>query len=236
MVVTYNVYCDESCHLEHDYQPVMVLGAVWCPLDKTKHISNLIRDIKVRYGLSPNFEIKWNKVSPAKYDFYHEIIECFFKEQDLHFRALVAMDKQKLQHELFGQDHDTWYYKMYFELLKVIVDVNASYRIFLDIKDTRSGDKIRKLQDILCNSMHDFDHRIIPLVQNVRSHEVDLLQLTDLLIGTVSYINRGLDTSKGKARLVEYVQQLSGCRLTEKTALTEKKVNIFLWQPSGKQA
>ena len=32
---TFNVYCDESCHLENDHQKAMVLGAVWCPLDKT---------------------------------------------------------------------------------------------------------------------------------------------------------------------------------------------------------
>ena len=236
MVVTYNVYCDESCHLEHDCQPIMVLGAAWCPLEKTKHLSSLIREIKVHHGLSPNFEIKWNKVSPAKYDFYQDIVDCFFNEQCLHFRALVATDKQKLQHELFGQDHDTWYYKMYFELLKVIFDADSSYRIFLDIKDTRSADKVRNLQEVLCNNIHDFDHRIIPLVQNVRSHEVELLQVTDLLIGIVSYINRGLDSNKGKARLAEHMQQLSGYKLNAKTALAEKKVNIFLWQPSEKQA
>jgi len=28
---TYNIYCDESCHLEHDGIPTMVIGAVWCP-------------------------------------------------------------------------------------------------------------------------------------------------------------------------------------------------------------
>ena len=33
---TFNVYCDESCHLENDHQKVMVLGAVWCPFDKTR--------------------------------------------------------------------------------------------------------------------------------------------------------------------------------------------------------
>jgi len=28
MSLIYNIYCDESCHLEHDRQPVMVLGAI----------------------------------------------------------------------------------------------------------------------------------------------------------------------------------------------------------------
>ncbi len=39
MTQTYNVYCDESCHLEGDHQPAMVLGAVWCPLERTPDIS-----------------------------------------------------------------------------------------------------------------------------------------------------------------------------------------------------
>jgi len=25
----YNIYCDESCHLEHDRQPIMVIGGMW---------------------------------------------------------------------------------------------------------------------------------------------------------------------------------------------------------------
>ncbi|MCL0066152.1 DUF3800 domain-containing protein, partial [Dehalococcoidia bacterium] len=32
MTPTYNIYCDESYHLEHDHQEIMVLGALWCPL------------------------------------------------------------------------------------------------------------------------------------------------------------------------------------------------------------
>lgn len=39
MSATYNIYCDESCHLENDHQKVMVLGAVWCPLEKRREIA-----------------------------------------------------------------------------------------------------------------------------------------------------------------------------------------------------
>ena len=44
----YNVYCDETCHLEHDNSNVMVLGAVWCPQSKLKEINERIRQIKKR--------------------------------------------------------------------------------------------------------------------------------------------------------------------------------------------
>jgi hypothetical protein len=62
MAETFNIYLDESCHLEHDNIPVMMLGAVWCPMDKVREVSTRIRDIRCQYGLDPHFEIKWTKV------------------------------------------------------------------------------------------------------------------------------------------------------------------------------
>ena len=57
MTTEYNVYCDESCHLENDGQKAMVLGAVWCPKDKRLEIAQRIREIKQRHGLGRDFEI-----------------------------------------------------------------------------------------------------------------------------------------------------------------------------------
>ena len=70
----YNIYCDESCHLEHDRQKAMVLGGIWCPADLLKRIARDIRGIKVKYNLSPRYEVKWNKLSQAKLDFYIALV------------------------------------------------------------------------------------------------------------------------------------------------------------------
>jgi hypothetical protein len=220
----YNVYCDESCHLERDRQPVTVLGAVWCPLEESREISVHIREIKRSHGLSPKFESKWTKVSPAKQVFYLDLLDYFFDNDDLHFRALIVPDKTKLQ------DHDTWYYKMYFDMLKAILDPGACYRIYVDIKDTRSADKIAKLHDVLCNNIYDFERQIIERVQTVRSHEVEPLQLADLLVGIVSYVNRGLSNNSAKVALVERMRERSGYNLTRTNLLRESKVNLFVWQ------
>ena len=228
-----NIYCDESCHLEHDRQKVMVLGAVWCPLESVKDFSTRLRSIKTSHGLSPDFEIKWTKVSPAKVSFYADVINYFFEEPDLHFRALIVPDKSKLQHEFFGQSHDDWYYKMYFDMLKVLLDPNAQYHIYLDIKDTHGGVRVARLHDVLCNNLYDFSREIIQRVQTVRSHEIELLQLADLMIGAVSYANRGLSTSSAKCSLVEQIRQKSRYSLSKTTLLLEKKVNIFRWRASG---
>jgi hypothetical protein len=236
MGAIYNIYCDESCHLEHDLQPVMVLGAVWCPLEKASEIASRIREIKTKHGLSPIFEVKWTKISPGKLAFYMELLDYFFDDDDVHFRALIVPDKSKLQHEAFRQTHDSWYYKMYFDLLQVLLNPRAEYRIYLDIKDTRSAEKIAKLHEVLSNNMYDFQRRIITRVQTVRSHQVEQVQLADLLIGAVSYANRELQTSSAKLALVERMRERSTYTLQRTTLLREDKVNLFRWQAKEPQA
>lgn len=232
MTRVFNVYCDESCHLENDRQKAMVLGAVWCPLEKTREIAVRICEMKARHGLSLEFEIKWVKVSPAKIRFYLDIMDYFFDDDDLHFRALIVPHKSQLRHEDFKQTHDEWYYKMYFDMLKVILYPDARYRIYLDYKDTQGATKVEKLHEVLCNNMYDFSRRIIERVQLVRSQEVEILQLADLLIGTVSYVNRGLSTSTAKLCLVDRMRARSGYKLTQTTLLRENKVNLFRWHAS----
>jgi hypothetical protein len=226
----FNIYCDESCHLENDRQKAMVLGAVWCPLDKTREIAIRLREIKKKHGMPTPFEAKWTKVSPAKKNLYLDLIDYFFDDDDLHFRALIVPDKDKLRHDIFpGQDHDTWYYKMYFDMLKVILRPETRYRIYLDIKDTRGAEKAAKLHDVLCNNMYDFSREVIERLQLVHSHEIEQLQVADLLIGAVAYLNRGLGGNAGKMALIERMRQRSGYSLTKTTLLQEAKVNLFLW-------
>lgn len=229
-MTTFNVYCDESCHLRNDRQPNMVLGAIWCPLERVRELSDELRALKRKHNISPQMEVKWTKVSPAKVDFYLALVDFFFDQAALRFRAFVVPDKSKLDHATFEQDHDTWYYKMYFSMLKVIITPDDHFRIYLDIKDTRSADKMRKLHEVLCNNIYDFDRNVIERVQTVRSHEVELLQLADLLIGAVRHARRAPLGSGAKDQLVLRVQQRSGYQLVNSTLLTAKKLNIFVWR------
>src|SRR5579862_104154 len=103
MAALFNVYCDESCHLENDRIPVMMLGAVWCRTSATRDLASKVRELKAKHGLTERFEIKWTKVSPAKLAFYVDVVDLFFAEAELHFRGLLIPDKTKLDHALFGQ-------------------------------------------------------------------------------------------------------------------------------------
>lgn len=228
---TYNVYCDESCHLENDGQKAMVLGGIWCPARKARDISVRLREIKQNHGMKRPFEVKWTKISPSKRKLYLDLLDYFFDDDDLHFRALIVPDKSILDHSKHGQDHDDWYYKMYFTMLKAIFRPEDAYRLYLDIKDTRGGEKVSKLHDVLCNNIFDFSRKIVERVQLVHSHEIEILQLADLLIGATSYINRGLSGNKGKDVFVERMKKRSGYQLTRSTLARENKVNLLCWEP-----
>lgn len=230
MSETYNIYCDESCHLENDGQKSMVLGAVWCPAEKRLEIAERLREIKQRHKLPRDFEIKWTKVGATKHQFYQDCIDYFFDDDDLRFRGLIVPDKSLLNHGAFAQDHDTWYYKMYFTMLKAVFDPGSHYRVFIDIKDTLGHEKVQKLHDVLCNNSLDFSRQVIERVQRVNSHELEQLQLADLLIGALSYLHRGLQESDAKKRLIQRIRDRSGYTLQRTTLMREDKFNLLVWQ------
>ena len=224
-----NIYCDESNHLEADGISVMVLGAIYAPIEKVRQANVRIQEIKKKHKISPTNEIKWVKVSKSKIDFYLDVVDYFFDNDDLHFRAIVV-NKESLDHERFKQTHDDFYYKMYFELLSKILDPQHTYNIYPDIKDTRGSRKIKKLKEVLSNNMYDFDGRIVQRIQLVRSHEIQLLQLTDLLIGAMQFLNRSDVKSEAKHTIVERMKVRSGYDLLKSTLVREPKTNIFYWK------
>lgn len=241
MADLFNVYCDESCHLLHDKSQVMVLGCVWCLRDRVPEISQRLREIKAEFGLvrpvdftegHQPFELKWEKVSPSKLAYYLRVVDYFFDDDHLHFRGVIIPDKGILRHDDFGQTHDTWYYKMCFQMLETVIDPQQRYHVYLDIKDTRSEEKRQKLEQVLRSSRRDFRGRIIERVKQIRSHESELLQLADLLIGAICYCNRELETSAAKQSVVQRIQQRSGKTLKDKTWLRESKLNLLLWVPA----
>lgn len=208
----------------------MVIGSIKILRDQVREISEDIKDIKIRHGLSKHAEIKWTKVSPSKFPFYMDLLNYFFDSPFLSFRAIIIQDKEKLSHDAFDQTHDDWYYKMYYLMLRNIINENDTH-IYIDIKDTKSNEKVVKLQRYLCNSLYDFDRKKITKMQHIRSEESQVLQLVDLLIGALSYENRGLRTSETKMKLVKHIQERTGLSLKGKTAYGQTKFNLFTFQP-----
>ena len=225
-----NIYCDESTHLPNDGHPFMVVGAVVCPVELTRSINNRLVELREKHRLSRNFEIKWTKVSPSQVDFYLDVVDYFFDDDDIEFRGVVA-SKVGLDHAAYNQTHDDWYYKMLSELIKNVLSSSGKSYIYLDKKDTRGGAKVRNLHDVINDAQIDFDRRSVQRVQIVESHHVGLIQLSDLLLGAVNYANRGAENSEAKVRVMERIRSRANISLVQSTLLTATKFNIFRWQP-----
>jgi len=228
-MTTFNIYCDESCHLEHDNSVVMVLGAIWASQKASKQAAQRIMELKERHGLSRHMEVKWVKVSKSRLTFYMDLVDYFFDNSELMFRSIVIPNKSKLKHAQYGQTHNDWYYKMQFLLVKQILERTENYCVYLDIKDSKSNENIARLHEFMCKSVLDFDRAIVKNVQQVRSHEVQLIQLSDLLIGAIGYANRNIKTSDAKLAIVERIRARSRLSLTKSTLPSERKMNLFRW-------
>lgn len=216
---TFNIYCDESCHIEHDHKRFMLLGSVSSAYNQVKRHTERIKKLKEEHHFYG--EIKWSNVSNSQLRFYKELLDYFF-DTDLRFRAVVV-DKAKINNGAFNQNFDTFYYKMYYYLLIHNKNSQYAYNVYLDIKDDLSAYKVQKLKEIL-----NTQFGVFRTVQNIRSHESILMQLADFIMGGLSY-NLNDETKKvtAKKQLIEKLQQHSTQNLTSSSNYKESKLNLF---------
>lgn len=216
MAKTFNFYCDESCHLEYDNKPYMLIAYVSSAYNQVKLHNRNIRALKYKHFIKG--EVKWSALSKSQYNFYNELLEYFFAT-DLQFRAIV-IDKSKLKHQEFNQSHDDFYDKMYYQLLNKKIDKANNYNIFIDIKDTHSYEKAAKLK-LFLNS----ESVSVRTLQVIRSYENELMQLTDVLMGAISYYLRNENKVIAKNNIIKKIQE--HCPINKSTPLTADKINLF---------
>ena len=110
---TFNFYCDESTHLEHDGHPYMVYGYVSIASNQIKMAKEQIKAIKKKHNFEG--ELKWTNVYEKTYPMYKEIVDYFFMT-DMNFRAVIV---KKSQIDNTRQDYtfNDFYFRMYFQLL-----------------------------------------------------------------------------------------------------------------------
>lgn len=232
----YNLYIDETCHLEYDKQSVMCIGYTKIKHDDYESIKNDLKSIKLKHKSTT--EIKWSKVSMSRLELYKEIIDYFFAH-DVAFRCVLVKNKKNLDHEKFNRgDHDAFYYKLIYLLLhnSYVNPTDEQYRVILDIKDTRGRERLKELDSCL---NHKEDKKAFIYFQHIHSHENELIQITDLLIGAVGFKARKEHTksnaSEIKCKIVEYLEKKSGYSLDDGTIPWESKFNIFDFQISAGQ-
>jgi hypothetical protein len=215
---TFNLYCDESCHISNPEHPYLLLGYIGVPYNQLELHKREIKELKEKHHFYS--EIKWSKVSHSKYAFYQELISYFFAS-DLFFRAIIV-DKKKIKNEIFQQDDHTFYYKMYYQLIHHKIDMTANYNIYFDVKDALSKTKIRTLREIL-----NVQYGVFRNIQSIPSHQSIFIQLTDLILGAISYKLRNLKQVKTKLDIIKKIEKECGHPLDQMTPKDEQKLNLF---------
>jgi len=226
----YNVYCDESCHLLNDKKNFMVLGAVYCPKSEVNVVVKHIKKLKKQYNLNWASEIKWTKVSNSTLNFYLDLLEYFFINKNLRFRAVIC-DKRKLNHDKYHQTHDKWYHKMYYEMIRYFINSDNSYEIYPDIKDTNSFNNFQDVAKFLKIKLKDINGKTLKKIQPIRSNESYILQLVDVLIGAMQYNKNELQTSNSKLKVINYIKKNVIDGIDETTTYNKNKFNILVWEP-----
>lgn len=233
--MTYDLFLDESCHLEHDGVSVMTLGYSKIPNLKSNELRMLLRGIKEKHNMTK--ELKWSKFSKAKLGLYKDLVDFFFNNP-IEFSCFLIKFKERLDHSDFNMGpHDNYYYRIIFHLLHPI-PTEDNYRVFIDFKDTRGKEKLRKIHELLnekCKGNSPFTH-----FQHLRSHENEFFQLTDFFIGAIAYKSRleneiNLPVNQAKGEFISYLESRSGFSLDEATAPWETKFKISDHQPKNRQ-
>jgi len=217
MSKTFNIYCDESTHLQHDGHPYMLISYVSCAYPQIKQHKDYIKLLKAKHKFKG--EMKWSNISKSKYPFYADVIDYFFAT-DINFRTVI-IDKNMIDKTKEGFTYNDFYFRMYYQLIHHKVNPAYTYNLYLDIKDTCSQKKLVKLGEIL-------NHKgSIRNIQFIKSYESYLMQITDVLMGAINYHIRGLDKVIAKTKLIEKIQSHTKINLKGSTSLNEDKFNLF---------
>lgn len=222
--MNFEVYCDESgleALTKKDAHKFIAIGSIWMPSNYRIEFKNNINVLKDKFNIKG--ELKWNKVSPAYFDLYKEVIEYFFNTNELRFRVILIESAKVNNIKFNDRDAELSFYKFYYQLLHHwIYDFN-SYNIFLDLKENRNKGRLKELERCLDNSNLTSD---ILQVQGLPSEQSSGIQLADIFTGLVNAKFNNVITSQSKIELIKLVEQFLKKEIAP-SSKGEDKFNVF---------
>jgi hypothetical protein len=225
----FEVYCDESRQELFRAQIAgdnyVLIGGLWTKAAERPAHKRAIRNLRLRHNVAGEF--KWNRVSPSRLAFYTDLVRLFFST-DMRFRVLVLRADELDSVRFHEADNELMFYKFYYQLLHHwILDFNT-YRVFVDTKTNRVRDRLRTLQTCLSNA----NLSAVVEVQALPSHQVDLIQFVDVLMGAVGYKFHRRASSRAKTAVMEGIEKHLQSEIAP-TPRAEDKFNVFRFRPGG---
>lgn len=226
----YNIYCDESG--VENTPTCFVIGAIFIPRDQKKKISSEIESIKKRYKFSR--EIKWNKITSLFLRFYKDLIDCFISNSDIEFKCIVV-NKADIDYRFHNGDKELMFYKFYYQLLRRKFKNDIQYYIFTDEKSRSLKPRFKELNSYLTKFSKENNINVnIKHMQEYKSKDILLLQLTDFFTGIVFFANNYKSQNSAKSGISKYLFEKLGQEPDQGTNMLFEKFNIFKWAPRKK--
>lgn len=176
-MTVYNVYLDESS-IDNKKNHFMVIWAIFLKREYKEEIKWKLDALKYKHQIYT--EIKWSKISRTNLEFLKNVIDLFFEYDQLIFQYhSIVVDKRDIDYENYhNNDRELWFYKFMYQLLNKKLSTEDNYYIFIDFKQTKVNDRLKKLNKILDNwninhfqSYHSFENIFIQIADRSYSME-----------------------------------------------------------------
>lgn len=229
----FEVYCDETLpDLFTSRKPAgrfLMIGCLWLSADLRAEAKNRISELRSKHKIYG--EIKWRKISPSSQAFYIDLIDLFMSfGLEMRFRC-IAVDRSEVNLVRFNGDAELGFYKFNYQALHHWINDNNDYRIYCDLKPNRDRSRLSTLRTVLGYANQTSR---INAIQSIPSREVVLLQLCDVLLGSVSArMNENLILGAGKRAVVEHLERRLNRDRMGPTSAIERKFNVFRIQLKG---
>ncbi len=231
-----HIYADESCKDAHRF---LALGAI--ALERSVEPSIVAQLQAVRVAHNTFGEVKWTKVSRSKLDFYKAFVDVFFdasKNDDMHFYGL-HVDTQTFNHRRWNRgEAEIGFSKLIFQLLlhKFGRRYGDKYPlvVFLDGRSTKQDpEDLRPMLNSELAKRWDMPTRPFRRLTFVDSKKSDIIQVNDLLIGTIGFFknkhHKRADCARHKIEFAHYI--LARAQECEPERFTSFKASRFsVWR------
>lgn len=199
----YNIYLDESSK-SHQY---LTIGGLLISPNRESEITKEIERIKSEF--KKHSELHWHKLGRHYYDLYKNIIEYTFHIIDFnyaHFKAIIFDTNQIDSNFMYNDDIDFTIRNMTYQLMNnqcvktyYPYDNNIQFKLLYDcINDSKYP--LPSYLDMFNNGIKkksNLTKNHIESIEYVDSEKRKLIQLSDILIGGISYYKNYTQKNKG---------------------------------------
>jgi len=205
------------------------MGSLWVPTQARASLSGQLHEVRRSTGLLG--EAKWAKVSDLKLSAYRNVVDFFFDEPDLRYRAIIV-DQDRVDLAAYHNGNtERAYWIFYYELLEKWIRKGHDYNFCIDFKPI-SGEhtnRMSELRECLANYARSRGATVTG-ANPISSKKSHMAQICDVLTGAVAAdANDDCSTGCAKRALADHVARRRGTsRSSTSTPSPEiQKFNVF---------